>query len=126
MRALGGGELEQGGGPGWVRVGPRQSWLLVPPFPWQPAVRHSETLQMQVLSSHLPRGRGLQGVLWEVVKGTKEWRRPSSGVPSLLVGLQSLVLLPSSQHRTMGGPRHIGENLCRSSYRLSVHTWNRY
>lgn len=66
------GGLEQGGGPGWGRVGPRQSWLLVPPFPWQPAVRHSETLQMQPLSSHLPQGRGLQakcGQWLSVLKG---------------------------------------------------------
>lgn len=66
------GGLEQGGGPGWGRVGPRQSWLLVPPFPWQPAVRHSETLQMQPLSSHLPQGRGLQatcGKWLSVLKG---------------------------------------------------------
>lgn len=73
MRAL--GALREGvgqGGPGWGRVGPRQSWLLVPPFPWQPAVRHSETLQMQPLSSHLPQGRGLQatcGKWLSVLKG---------------------------------------------------------
>lgn len=87
----------------WAGAGPAQSRRLVPPFPWQPAVRRSEALQTTPSNPITHGGGGLQAVFWE---GAKYGEGPSPPPRTSIPPGGPQVCCPHAQGRVVG-PRHV-------------------